>query len=133
LTGGAGGEQSFEMISHLTLSFFVEFADRATASESSYFAVIPNGSIIWVEVTSLKTVKVSLTLPEDLLRQIKSMTDNVSAFVTEGIRQHVARERLKMALEFSDGAWNEENHPNLNTLEDVEKYVDSIRSSWRQS
>ncbi|MGD0622159.1 MAG: type II toxin-antitoxin system CcdA family antitoxin [Thermacetogeniaceae bacterium] len=81
----------------------------------------------------MKTEKVSLTLPEDLLQQIKSMTDNVSAFVTEGIRQYVARERLHRALELSVGAWNDENHPNLKTLEDVEKYVDSIRSSWRQS
>ncbi len=80
----------------------------------------------------MKTVKVSLTLPEDLLLQIKSMTDNVSAFVTEGIRQYVARERLQRAIELSAGAWSEENHPSLTVLEDVEKYVDNIRSSWRQ-
>jgi post-segregation antitoxin (ccd killing protein) len=81
---------------------------------------------------SMKTEKVSLTLPADLLREIRSMTDNVSAIVTEGMRQYVAKERLRRALELSAGAWNEENHPDLKTLDDVEKYVDGIRSSWRQ-
>jgi post-segregation antitoxin (ccd killing protein) len=57
----------------------------------------------------VKTVKVSLTLPEDLLQQIRSMTDNVSAFVTEGTRQYVAREHLRRALELSAGAWSDEN------------------------
>ncbi len=80
----------------------------------------------------MKTVKVSLTLPEELLRQIKSMTGNVSAFVTEGTRQYVVRERLRSALELSAGAWSEENHPGLATLEDLEQYIDGIRSSWRQ-
>ncbi len=80
----------------------------------------------------MKTVKVSLTLPEELLRQIKSMTGNVSAFVAEGTRQYVVRERLHSALELSAGAWSEESHPGLATLEDLEKYVDGIRSSWMQ-
>ena len=69
----------------------------------------------------MKTVKVSLTLPEDLLMQIKSMTDNVSAFVTEGIRQYVAKERLRRALELSAGSWDEKNHPELITMEAVEE------------
>ena len=79
----------------------------------------------------LKTVKVSLTLPEELLKQIKAMTNNVSAFVTEGMRQYIAKERVRQALEQSAGVWSRENHPDLTTIKRVEEYVREIRSEWR--
>lgn len=79
----------------------------------------------------MKTVKVSLTLPEELLKQIKDMTNNVSAFVAEGMRQYIAKERVRRALEQSAGVWSQENHPDLTTVKRVEEYVREIRSEWR--
>lgn len=81
----------------------------------------------------MKTVKVSLTFPEDLLQQIKTMTDNVSAFVAEGMRQYVEKERLRRALAQSVGAWSEEEHPELKTIEKVAEYVREVRSGWKQA
>jgi len=79
----------------------------------------------------LKTVKVSVTLPEDLLREIKAMTDNVSAFVAAGVQQYVDKERLRRALLQSAGAWSEEDHPELRKIEEVAEYVRKTRSRWK--
>ena len=83
------------------------------------------------EAKALKTVKVSVTLPEELYRQIKALTDNVSAFVTEGARQYLVRLRAERALEESAGAWTEEGHPDLGNLEEIANYVREIRAGWR--
>lgn len=74
----------------------------------------------------------SITMPEDLVVQIKNLTDNVSAFITEGMRQYVARENLRRALEAGAGAWREENHPELSNLQEIDDFVRKIRSEWRK-
>lgn len=80
----------------------------------------------------MKTVKVSISLPEDLWRDIREMTDNVSGLIAEAMRDYVTKARLHSALENTSGAWSDVAHGDLKTLEDVEEYVYEIRSGWRK-
>lgn len=80
----------------------------------------------------MKTVKMSITIPEDLLEQIKNLTDNVSAFITEGMRQYVSKENLRRALEAGAGAWKKENHPELSSIQEINDFVRKTRSEWRK-
>jgi len=80
----------------------------------------------------MRTVKVSISLPEDLVVEMKRLTSNLSAFVAEGMRWHVARVRAERALRGSAGAWEAGNHPDLADLDDVERYVEVIRSGWER-
>lgn len=80
----------------------------------------------------MKTVKVSITLPEELYRQIRSLTGNLSAFIAEGMRQYLVRLRAERALEESSGAWTAENHPELEDLEEIANYVRDVRTGWRK-
>lgn len=42
------------------------------------------------------------------------------------------RERLLKTLEETKGAWKDENHPELRTARDVERYVREKRQSYRK-
>ena len=78
----------------------------------------------------MRTIKVSVSLPEELVLEMKRLAPNLSAFVTEGMRRHVMRVRTEQALRGSAGAWESGEHPDLADLDDVERYVDVVRSRW---
>ncbi|MGB9661679.1 MAG: type II toxin-antitoxin system CcdA family antitoxin [Moorellaceae bacterium] len=80
----------------------------------------------------MKTVKVSITLPEDLYHQIKGLTSNISAFIAEGMHHYLARVRAERAIEESAGAWAAESHPELGDLEKIADYVHEVRTGWRR-
>lgn len=80
----------------------------------------------------MKTVRVSVSLPEELVAEMKRLAPNLSAFIAEGMHRHVARVRVERALAGSAGAWEAESHPDLASLGDVERYVDVIRSGWER-
>ncbi|HHW44240.1 MAG: type II toxin-antitoxin system CcdA family antitoxin [Thermoanaerobacteraceae bacterium] len=80
----------------------------------------------------MKTVKLSVTLPKELVEQMKGLTTNISAFIAAGMYEYVSREMGRRAIKESAGAWTDENHPDLQTLDDVEKYVREVRSAWRR-
>jgi len=71
-------------------------------------------------------------MPEDLYHQIKGLTSNISAFITEGMREYLARLRIERAIEESAGAWVTENHPELGDLEKIADYLCEVRTGWRR-
>lgn len=71
----------------------------------------------------METVKVSVTLPADLVEEVHKLTSNFSAIIAQGLREYIERERECKALASSAGAWKKENHPDLETLEDISNYV----------
>lgn len=81
----------------------------------------------------MKTVKISITLPRDLYEQMKGLTTNISSFIADGMREYVAREQGRRAIKESAGAWSDDNHPGLQSIEDVDKYVREVRSAWRNA
>lgn len=78
-----------------------------------------------------KTEKVSVTLPKELVSEIRSIAcqGEVSSFFTEALEHYLAYRKQKIALEKGFGAWKNESHPDLATPEDSTAYVRSIREA----
>lgn len=78
-----------------------------------------------------KTEKVSVTLPGELAREIRSVASpgEVSSFVAEALEHYLAYRRQKVALEKGFGAWKDVSHPDLATPQDSSAYVREIRET----
>lgn len=81
-----------------------------------------------------KTEKVSVTLPKELIGDIRSIASQgeVSSFFAEALEYYLTYRKQKIALEKGFGAWKSKNHPDLLTPEDSEAYVRSIREADRE-
>jgi Arc/MetJ-type ribon-helix-helix transcriptional regulator len=78
-----------------------------------------------------KTEKMSVTLPKELAKEIRSLVSQgeISSFFKEALAHYIAFRRQKIALEKGFGAWKNESHPDLATPEDSVAYVSSIREA----
>jgi hypothetical protein len=66
-----------------------------------------------------KTVKVTVTLPTDVLYEIDNDTDNRSAFVTEALRVQLGRRQVARLFE---------KHGNVPTSEGVQRMRERVRA-----
>ena len=78
-----------------------------------------------------KTEKVSVTLPRELAREIRSMVPlgEISSFFSEALGHYMAYRRQNIALAKGFGAWKSEAHADLVTPQDSTAYVRSIRAA----
>lgn len=76
------------------------------------------------------TVRVTITLPSDLLARIKATSRNVSGFLAEAAAERLAQEQCRLALSNIGGAWSDEDHPDLCTADDIARYVAGLRRGW---
>ncbi len=65
-------------------------------------------------------VKTSITLPEDLLDEAKTMSKNISAFITEALREHIRQRKIQKALE-TFGSWKEREGESLEIVNEMRK------------
>ena len=81
-----------------------------------------------------KNNKTHLVFPRELLETIDKFIGKRkrSQFVVEATKEKLAREKFAKALKEAAGCWTDENHPNLMTKRDVDRYVRRLRKSWRK-
>lgn len=79
-------------------------------------------------------VKAHLVFPREILAEVDKITGKRrrSLFIAEATREKLERERFLKTLEETKGAWSDKNHPELETIRDVERYVREKRQSYRQ-
>lgn len=82
---------------------------------------------------AVKTPKkrINVTLPASLLEELKTYVSprERNKFIVEAIENHLQKIRFKKALKKSAGAWSDEDHPDLMTVEDVNNYVRKLREA----
>jgi metal-responsive CopG/Arc/MetJ family transcriptional regulator len=73
--------------------------------------------------------KISVTLPADLVREIRSIVPEkgISRFLTEAVGEKLVKYKLNRALKEGYGAWSSEKHPELKTSEDSTALVRELR------
>jgi len=78
--------------------------------------------------------KTHLVFPTELLQTIDQLVGKRkrSKFVVEAAKEKIARERFLKALNEAAGAWTDEDHPDLNTNEDIRIYLDRVRNSYQE-
>jgi len=65
-------------------------------------------------------VKTSITFPEDLLEQAKELSDNLSALVTEALRNYIRGKNLEKA-EVAFGSWEERGGDSVDIVDALRK------------
>ena len=78
-----------------------------------------------------KNSKTHLVFPRELLETIDKLIGKRkrSAFVVEATREKITRERFAQIMKKAAGCWTDENHPELKTKKDLERYVRNLRKS----
>jgi hypothetical protein len=77
------------------------------------------------------TRKVSVTLPDDLVEQVRVhvKVGEFSSFCAVALRNHLAHYRQRDGLPHSFGIWTDENHPDLSSSKDTSGYVRKLRKT----
>ena len=76
--------------------------------------------------------RISVTFPESVLDLLESVVParKCNAFIVEATDAALRRERQLKVIQESSGAWADEDHPDLMTAEDIDRYVSRLRESW---
>jgi type III secretory pathway component EscV len=81
---------------------------------------------------SVETSKrINVTFPTSVLEELRHSIPRRerNQFIVETVEKELRRIRLRKALRESAGAWSDEDHPDLMTTEDVNRYVRRLRET----
>ena len=78
------------------------------------------------------TQKITVALPKTLLARLDEHipTRGRSRFIVKAIKERLALEEQLAALDEAAGAWSDENHPDMRTDEDIDRWLEDLRRSW---
>jgi len=62
--------------------------------------------------------KTSVTIPDDLYREARELSDNFSALVTEAIKDYMRKKKIEKALN-SFGKWGERNEDSVSIVNEL--------------
>ncbi len=80
----------------------------------------------------LDVQKITVTLPKALLTRLDEHVAprQRGRFIAEAIEERLALEEQLAALDEAAGAWSAENHPDMLTDQDIDRWLDDLRGSW---
>ena len=79
--------------------------------------------------------KITVTLSSALLARLDEYIPSRkrSLFIAEAIETLLAMEEQLAALDETAGVWSDENHPEMKTEDDIDRWVDGLRATWSPS
>lgn len=79
--------------------------------------------------------RITVTLPATLLTRLDEHVParSRSRFIFQAIEERLAIEEQLTALDETAGAWTDENHPDMKTDEDIDRWLTTLRASWGQA
>ncbi len=79
-----------------------------------------------------ETQKVTVTFPKSLLERLRESVPprQRSAFIVEAVEEKLALQEQLTAIEETAGCWSDEDHPELQTDEDIDRWLAELRASW---
>ncbi len=80
----------------------------------------------------LETQKMTVVFPKLLLQRLRERIPprRRSAFIVEAVEEKLALLEQIEALEEAAGCWGDEDHPELQTDEDIDRWLAELRGSW---
>ena len=78
-----------------------------------------------------KKERINVLLPSSLLAELRELVPprERSGFIAEATAERLLQLRQQKSLRESQGAWTDENHPELQTQEDVRIWLKEVRAS----
>ncbi len=85
-------------------------------------------------MASEDTQRINVTFPVRLLRDLDEFAPprKRSQIIVAATADYVRRLKLLAAIKETAGAWDDESHPELATSEDIDQWLQQLRSSWRR-
>ncbi len=85
-------------------------------------------------MASEDTQRINVTFPVRLLRDLDELAPprKRSQIIVAATADYVRRLKLLAAIKETAGAWDDESHPDLATPEDIDQWLQQLRSSWRR-
>jgi hypothetical protein len=79
-----------------------------------------------------ETQKMTVTFPQPLLERLRERVParQRSAFIVEAVEEKLALQEQLAALEEAAGCWSDEDHPELRTDEDIDRWLTELRRPW---
>lgn len=79
--------------------------------------------------------KITITLPAALIARLNERVParGRSRFIFEAIEERLAIEEQLAALDETAGAWTDENHPDMKTGQDIDRWLENLQASWSQA
>ena len=79
--------------------------------------------------------RITVTLPTTLLTRLDEHVPARSRgrFIFQAIEERLAIEEQLTVLDETAGAWTDENHPDMKTDEDIDRWLTTLRASWGQA
>jgi len=76
--------------------------------------------------------KVTVTLPKPLLERLDDFVPRRqrSRFIATAIQEQIAMLEQLAALDETAGLWTDENHPEMQTEDDIDRWLNQLRSGW---
>jgi hypothetical protein len=71
----------------------------------------------------MSLVKTSITLPDDLLQEAKTMSKNISSLITEALRELIRQRKVQKAMD-SFGSWKGREETSVDMVNDLRKEGD---------
>lgn len=83
---------------------------------------------------STESRRINVTFPAELLDDLDSLAPprKRSQIIVEATADYVRRLKLLTAIKETAGIWTDEDHPELSTPEDIDRWLREMRSSWRR-
>ena len=75
--------------------------------------------------------RTNVLLPEELVEELDQVAGKRkrSRFIVQAIREKLARLKFAEMLTQTAGAWSDENHPEIRTQEDLNRYLRRVRGA----
>ncbi|MBF0336881.1 MAG: type II toxin-antitoxin system CcdA family antitoxin [Nitrospirae bacterium] len=65
-------------------------------------------------------IRTSVTLPEELIEEVRQYSDNFSSFVAIALRQHIRRKKIELAMQ-SFGKWTDRERESVDIVNELRK------------
>lgn len=79
--------------------------------------------------------RLNIYLPKDLVEALRKRVParDRTRFIAEILRRELRKQEVLEAIDRAYGAWSDEDHPELSTGEDIDRWIDEGRKGWNRS
>ena len=84
-----------------------------------------------IEQKQTKSERINVRFPRALLEELRRFVParQRSGVIVAGTTRILAELKQKKALQAGAGAWSDDNHPDLRTQEDINRYLTELRGT----
>ena len=78
--------------------------------------------------------RITINVPSELLKELNRLgsPNKRNQIIVDATSDYVRKMKRLRVLRNTAGAWDDASHPDLNSLDDIEKWIRQIRLQWHR-